>query len=120
VANGRVTSSGTTLGCAKANWRKLRATVRSWPAQFGSVAAQAAGLQHQAQARRTDAATARGEVNQEFERAAKMDPDSQASDTPRKGPKRAVRLEDPPPESRAHHRCPEPDAGLGRGRWNAV
>ena len=37
VANGRVTSSGTTLGCARANWRKLWATVRSWPAQSGSV-----------------------------------------------------------------------------------
>ena len=37
VASGRVTSSGTTFGCVRANWRKSRATVRSWPAQSGSV-----------------------------------------------------------------------------------
>jgi FtsZ-interacting cell division protein ZipA len=61
------------------------AKARVAQAEADAKAAQAAGLQHQAQARRTDAATARGEVNQEFERADKMDPDSQTSDAPRKG-----------------------------------
>jgi hypothetical protein len=41
-------------------------------------------LQHQAQIRRTDAASARDDVNQEFDRADKIDPDSQTpNDTPR-------------------------------------
>jgi hypothetical protein len=52
-------------------------------ARAEAKAAHATGLEHQAQVRRTDAATARDEVNQEFERADKMDPDSQARDTPR-------------------------------------
>src|SRR6478736_272958 len=47
-------------------------------------AAHATGLQHQAEMRRNDAATARDEVNQEFERADTMDPDTQTNgDTPR-------------------------------------
>jgi FtsZ-interacting cell division protein ZipA len=54
-------------------------------AEADAKAAQAAGLQHQAQARRSDATTARGEVNHEFERADKIDPDSQTSDTAREG-----------------------------------
>jgi FtsZ-interacting cell division protein ZipA len=52
-------------------------------AEADAKTAHAAGLQHQAQARRSDAATARDEVNQEFERADKIDPDSQTPhDTP--------------------------------------
>jgi FtsZ-interacting cell division protein ZipA len=52
-------------------------------AEADAKTAHAAGLQHQAQTRRTDAATARDEVNQEFERADKVDPDFESSDTPR-------------------------------------
>jgi cytoskeletal protein RodZ len=59
------------------------AKARAAQAEADAKAAQAAGLQHQAQARRTEAATSRGEVNREFERADKMDPDSDTSDTAR-------------------------------------
>ena len=56
---------------------------RAAQAEADAKAAHAKGLQHQAQIRRSDAATARDEVNQEFARADKIDPDSHASDTPR-------------------------------------
>ena len=56
------------------------AKARVAQAEADAKAAHAAGLQHQAQVRRTDAATARDEVNQEFERADKIDPDSQTAD----------------------------------------
>jgi hypothetical protein len=50
--------------------------------------------------RRTDAATARDEVDQEFERADTMDPDTQTPTTNRdKTPKPARHLEEPPPAS---------------------
>jgi FtsZ-interacting cell division protein ZipA len=57
---------------------------RAAQAEADAKAAHAKGLQHQAQIRRSDAATAREEVNQEFARADEIDPDSQASDKPRK------------------------------------
>jgi FtsZ-interacting cell division protein ZipA len=56
---------------------------RAAQAEAEAMATGAAGLQHQAHAYRTDAATARGEVNQAFARADKVDPDSQASNTAR-------------------------------------
>ena len=59
------------------------AKARVAQAEADAKAAQAAGLQHQAQARRTDAATSRSEVNRQFERADKIDPDSDTSDTAR-------------------------------------
>ena len=62
------------------------AKARVAQAEADAKAAHAAGLQHQAQVRRTDAASARDEVNQEFERADKIDPDSQTpDDEPRQG-----------------------------------
>jgi Tfp pilus assembly protein PilE len=49
--------------------------------------AHATGLQHQAEMRRTDAASARDEVDQEFERADTIDPDTHTNgDTPRQDP----------------------------------
>lgn len=57
------------------------AKARAAQAEADAKAAHATGLQHQAEVRRNDAATARDEVNQEFERADAMDPDSQTSDT---------------------------------------
>src|SRR6187397_593281 len=45
-------------------------------AEAAAKAAHATGLQHQAEMRRTDAATARDEVNQEFQRADTIDPDT--------------------------------------------
>ena len=63
------------------------AKARVAQAEADAKAAHAAGLQHQAQVRRTDAATARDEVNQEFERADTIDPDTHANgDTPRQAP----------------------------------
>ena len=57
---------------------------RAAPAEADAKAAHARGLQHQAEVRRTDAVTARDEVNQEFERADTMDPDTHTNgDTPR-------------------------------------
>jgi FtsZ-interacting cell division protein ZipA len=60
------------------------AKARVAQAEADAKAAHATGLQHQAHVRRSDAATARGEVDQEFKRADKIDPDSQTpDDTPR-------------------------------------
>jgi FtsZ-interacting cell division protein ZipA len=59
------------------------AKARAAQAEAEAMAAHSEGLQHQAQARRTDAATSRSELNGEFERADKIDPDSPTSDTPR-------------------------------------
>jgi hypothetical protein len=59
------------------------AKARAAQAEAEAMTAHSAGLQHQAQARHTDAATSRSEVNREFERADKMDPDVPTSDTPR-------------------------------------
>jgi FtsZ-interacting cell division protein ZipA len=60
------------------------AKARVAQAEADAKTAHATGLQHQAQVRRSDAATARDDVNQEFERADKIDPDSQTpEDKPR-------------------------------------
>jgi FtsZ-interacting cell division protein ZipA len=59
------------------------AKARAAQAEAEAMTAHSAGLQHQAQARHTDAATSRSELNREFERADKIDPDSPTSDTPR-------------------------------------
>jgi FtsZ-interacting cell division protein ZipA len=57
---------------------------RAAQAEADAKAAHATGLQHQAEVRRNDAATARDEVNQEFERADTIDPDTHTDgDTPR-------------------------------------
>lgn len=57
------------------------AKARVAEAEADAKTAHARGLQHQAQVRRSDAATARDDVNQEFERADKMDPNSQTPET---------------------------------------
>ncbi len=58
------------------------AKARVAQAEADAKTAHATGLQHQAQVHRSDAATARDEVNQEFKRADKIDPDSQTPETP--------------------------------------
>jgi FtsZ-interacting cell division protein ZipA len=58
------------------------AKARAAQAEAEAMAAHAVGLQHQAQTHRTDAATSRSEVNRQFERADKIDPDSDASADP--------------------------------------
>jgi FtsZ-interacting cell division protein ZipA len=59
------------------------AKARAAQAESEAMAARAAALHHQAQARHTDAVTSRSEVNRQFERADKIDPDSDTSDTAR-------------------------------------
>jgi FtsZ-interacting cell division protein ZipA len=56
------------------------AKARAAQAEADAKAAHAKGLQHQAHTRRSDAAAARAEVNQEFKRADKLDPESQDHD----------------------------------------
>lgn len=56
------------------------AKARVAQAEADAKAAHAEGLQHQAHIRRNDATTARDEVNQEFARADKIDPDTQTRD----------------------------------------
>ena len=75
---------------------------RAAQAEADAKAAHATGLQHQAEVRRTDAATARDEVNQEFERADTMDPDTH---TPRHS---ARRLRNPRDASRTLRRQARP------------
>jgi hypothetical protein len=58
------------------------AKARAAQAEAEAMSAHAAGLQHQAQAHRTDAATSRNELNRQFERADKIDPDSPTSADP--------------------------------------
>jgi hypothetical protein len=59
------------------------AKARAAQAEAEALAAHAAGLQHQAQARHTEAATSRSDLNREFQRADNIDPDSPTSDTSR-------------------------------------
>ena len=47
--------------------------------------AHAAGLQHLAEQRRDDAATERGEVNDQFQQADTLDPDTREGGSPREG-----------------------------------
>ncbi|BBY41084.1 hypothetical protein MMAN_52180 [Mycobacterium mantenii] len=56
------------------------ARARAAQAEADVKSAQASGLQQQAAAHRGEAATSRDELNQQFARADKMDPHSQASD----------------------------------------
>jgi FtsZ-interacting cell division protein ZipA len=58
------------------------AKARVAEAEADAKTAHSAGLQHQAQARRSDAATARDDVNQQFQRADTIDPDTQTPDVP--------------------------------------
>ena len=57
------------------------AKARAAQAEAEAMAARAVGLEHQAQAHRTDAGTSRSELNRQFERADKIDPDSDTSAT---------------------------------------
>jgi FtsZ-interacting cell division protein ZipA len=82
----KATDESHKVGQREAFADETAAKARVAQAEADAKAAHAAGLQHQAQVRRSDAATARDEVNQEFERADKIDPDSQTpDDEPRQG-----------------------------------
>jgi FtsZ-interacting cell division protein ZipA len=71
------------VGQREALAEETAAKARAAQAEADAKAAHATGLQHQAQMRRSDAATARDEVNQEFDRADKIDPDTQIDETAR-------------------------------------
>jgi len=59
------------------------AQARAAQAEADAKAAQASGLQQQAAARRSEAAASRGELNEQWDRADKLDPASQTPETPR-------------------------------------
>jgi FtsZ-interacting cell division protein ZipA len=79
----KATDESHKVGQREAFADETAAKARVAQAEADAKTAHATGLQHEAQARRSDAATARDEVNQEFERADKIDPDSQTPETPR-------------------------------------
>ena len=82
----KATDESHKVGQREAFADETAAKARVAQAEADAKTAHAAGLQHQAQVRRNDAATARDEVDQEFERADKIDPDSQTpDDKPRQG-----------------------------------
>lgn len=79
----RATEQSHKVGQREALADETAAKARAAQAEADAKAAHATGLQHQAQVRRSDAATSRDEVNQEFDRANKIDPDTRTEDTPR-------------------------------------
>ena len=82
----KATDESHKVGQREALADETAARARVAEAEADAKTAHAKGLQHQAQVRRADAASARDEVNQEFERADKIDPDSQTpDDEPRQG-----------------------------------
>jgi hypothetical protein len=84
------------VGQREALAEETAAKARVAQAEADAKTAHASGLQHQAEARRSDAATARDDVNQEYRRADTIDPDSQNGDTPGQDtPTRDTRRETP-------------------------
>jgi len=80
----KATDASHRVGQREALADETAAKARVAQAEADAKAAHAKGLQHQAQVRRSDAASARDEVDQEFERADKIDPDTHTNgDTPR-------------------------------------
>jgi hypothetical protein len=70
------------VGQREALAEETAARARVAQAVADAQTAHASGLQHEAEARRSDAATARDELNQEYRRADTIDPDSQNAHTP--------------------------------------
>lgn len=70
------------VGQREALAKETAANARAAQAEADAKAAHAERLQHEAQARSNDAATRRDEVNQEFDRADKIDPDTDTTDAP--------------------------------------
>jgi FtsZ-interacting cell division protein ZipA len=80
----KATEQSHKVGQREALADETAAKARAAQAEADAKTAHATGLQHQAEMRRNDAATARDEVNQEFERADTIDPDMHTNgDTPR-------------------------------------
>ena len=76
----KATEQSHEVGQREALADETAANARAAQAEAEAKAAHAVGLRHQAEMRRSDAATARDEVNQEFERADTIDPDTQIPD----------------------------------------
>jgi hypothetical protein len=77
----KATEQSHKVGQREALAEETAAKGRAAQAEADAKTAHATGLQHQAQMRSSDAATARDEVNQEFDRANKIDPDTQIDET---------------------------------------
>jgi hypothetical protein len=73
------------VGQREALAEETAAKARVAQAEADAKTAHASGLQHQAEARRGDATTARDELNQEYRRADTIDPDSHNGDTSGEG-----------------------------------
>ena len=69
------------VGQREALAEETAAKARVAQAEAEAKTAHASGLHHQAVARRSDATTAREDLNQEYRRADTIDPDSQNGDT---------------------------------------
>ncbi|WP_197740018.1 hypothetical protein [Mycolicibacterium sp. P9-64] len=69
------------VGQREALAEETAAKARVAQAEADAKTAHASGLHHQAEARRSDAATARDDLNQEYRRADTIDPDSRNGDT---------------------------------------
>jgi FtsZ-interacting cell division protein ZipA len=79
---GRAAEESHKVGQREALADETAAKARVAAAEADAKTAHSAGLQHQAQARRSDAATARDDVNQQFQHADTIDPDTQTPDVP--------------------------------------
>ena len=79
----KATDESHKVGQREAFADETAAKARVAQAEADAKTAHATGLQHEAQVRRSDAATARDEVDQEFKRADKIDPATQTPETPR-------------------------------------
>ncbi|WP_228566649.1 hypothetical protein [Nocardia sp. SYP-A9097] len=77
----KATEQSHEVGQREALADETAAKARAARAEADVRAAQAAGLQERAAAHRSEAVTSRDELTQEFERADKIDPDSQTRDT---------------------------------------
>lgn len=75
------TAQGHQVGRREALADETAARARVAIAEADAQSAHAAGLQHQAEERRSGAETARNEVNEQFQRADTLDPDIRGDDT---------------------------------------
>jgi hypothetical protein len=74
-----------TVGRREALAEETAAKARVAAAEADAKSAHARGLAHQAEERRSGAATARGEVDEQFQRADTLDPDTRESDAHESG-----------------------------------
>jgi hypothetical protein len=96
------------VGQREALAEETAANARVAQAEADAKTAHASGLQHQAQTRRSDAAIARDDLNQEYRRADTIDPDSENGDTPGDDiPARETRRGTPVDAQSPRARCPE-------------